>query len=66
MSDESENVSLTGFVISLLGCVILVLGVLLVYFSVNTSSRVVSPYSITSLGILVAFIGAFMMLTKKM
>lgn len=65
MSAKSENTSLTGFVISLIGCIILVLGVLLVYFSFNTTPGIVSPYSITPFGFLIALIGAFMMLAKK-
>ncbi|MBS7619575.1 hypothetical protein KEJ21_02885 [Candidatus Bathyarchaeota archaeon] len=65
MSGKSENTSLTGFVISLIGCLIMVLGVLLVYFSFNTTPGIVSPYSITPIGFFIALIGAFMILAKK-
>ena len=64
MSSEG-GMTLAGFVTSLIGAVIMILGIILVYFSLNTDFETVDPRILTPFGVVIALIGAFMLITKK-
>ena len=64
MSDEG-GMTLTGLATMLLGAVILILGLFLTYFSIRTDVGAVDPHIFTPIGVAVALIGGFMLLSKE-
>ena len=64
MSGEGE-LTISGAAIGLIGIIILALGLLLVYFSLIAEAGVVNLQILTPIGVVVALVGGFMIITKK-
>jgi len=48
----------------ILGLLLAILGILIVYYSYNTSVSIIDPRIIASLGVFLIVLGAFMLLAK--
>jgi glucose uptake protein GlcU len=73
MESDGESVSMSNEVTTtmarlatnIIGAVIMVLGLLLVYYSLNTEYTIVNPYVFTPIGVVISVIGGLMILARE-
>ena len=64
MSNEVTT-TMARLATNIIGIVIMVLGILLVYYSLNTEYNIVNPFVFTPIGVVISLIGGLMILARE-
>lgn len=64
MSNEVTT-TMARLATNIIGAVILALGLLLVYYSLNTEYNIVNPFIFTPIGVVISLIGSLMILARE-
>lgn len=64
MSNEVTT-TMARLATNIIGVIITVLGLLLVYYSINTEYNLVNPFIFTPIGVVISLIGGLMILARE-